>query len=195
MSHHETDGKFDRYWNGTEIIRGRQEPLSVFEGANLPYIFVAEPQAREKAILVRGFLYVSQPTIVIPGTGAQFMGLDYSDEIPGIHGFLLRTATPNCNVTNRRQYEQTLEYGCVSDVLKRCEQELEAEQDAKTALIKGYVNGLDVSLMRYFVELSNKSAPSSIAALLREAERKLGPIRPDERISAAQIHELFNPDT
>lgn len=63
---------------------------------------------------------------------------------------------------------------------------------AGCGLIKGVLDGADISLMRYSTGLAIKSASGNVNEFFDHLRRRRGePIRPDERISDEDIRRLF----
>jgi hypothetical protein len=80
----------------------------------------------------------------------------------------------------------------VQSVLDKLAQEMENQGDTETGLIKGVLNGADISLMRYSLGLAIKSAPGNVKEFFEHLRRRRGePIRPDERITDEDIRRLF----
>jgi len=87
-----------------------------------------------------------------------------------------------------------MEYGSLQSVLDRFNKEMENQEDIETGLIKGVLNGADISLMRYSLGLAIKSAPGNAKEFFEHIRRRRGePIRPDERTSARMILRLAIP--
>ena len=95
-------------------------------------------------------------------------------------------------ISNRPAAEESIEYGSLQDVIDRLKGHMESQEDTETGLIKGTVDGAEVSLMRYSFGLIVRSAPENIEEFFERAKRHRGePIRPDERITDEDIRRLF----
>ena len=99
---------------------------------------------------------------------------------------------PYFRITNKLIAEEEMEYGSLQSVLDRFNKEMENQEDIETGLIKGVLNGADISLMRYSLGLAIKSAPGNVKEFFEHLRRRRGePIRPDERITDEDIRRLF----
>jgi predicted lipid carrier protein YhbT len=77
-------------------------------------------------------------------------------------------------------------------VLDRFAREMESQGDTETGLIKGILDGADISLMRYSLGLAIKSAPGNVKEFFEHLRRRRGePMRPDERVTDEDIRRLF----
>jgi hypothetical protein len=83
-------------------------------------------------------------------------------------------------------------FGGLQNILDRFDQEMDSQEDSETGLIKGVLDGTDISLMRYSLGLVIKSAPGNVKEFFEHIRRQRGePIRPDERITDEDIRRLF----
>jgi hypothetical protein len=99
---------------------------------------------------------------------------------------------PYSQISNRPIAEEQIEYGSVQSVLDKFNKEMEDQEDIETGLIKGALDGSDISLMRYSLGLAIKSAPGNVKEYFEHLRRRRGePIRPDERITDKDIRKLF----
>ena len=99
---------------------------------------------------------------------------------------------PYSRVANKVTAEEKLEYGGLQSVLDKLNEQMDGQEDTETGLIKGVLEGADVSLMRYVVGLAVKSGPENVKEFLEHMRRRRGePIRPDERITDEDIRRLF----
>jgi len=99
---------------------------------------------------------------------------------------------PYSHITNKLVAEEQIEYGSLQDVLDRFDQEMDNQEDSETGLIKGVLEGADISLMRYSLGLVIKSAPGNVKEFFEHMRRQRGePIRPDEIITDEDIRRLF----
>jgi hypothetical protein len=99
---------------------------------------------------------------------------------------------PYSHITNRLVAKEEMEYGTLRDILDRFDREMDSQEDSETGLIKGVLDGADISLMRYSLGLVIKSAPDNVKEYFEHLRRQRGePIRPDERITDDDIRRLF----
>jgi hypothetical protein len=99
---------------------------------------------------------------------------------------------PYSRITNRLVAEEGMEYGKLQDVLDRFNKEMENQENAETGLIKGVLDGADISLMRYSLGLVIKSVPENVREFFEHLRKQRGePIRPDEKITDEDIRRLF----
>jgi len=76
--------------------------------------------------------------------------------------------------------------------LDRFNKEMDGQEDSETGLIKGVLEGADISLMRYSLGLVIKSAPGNVREFFEHLKRqRREPIRPDEKITDEDIKRLF----
>ena len=69
---------------------------------------------------------------------------------------------------------------------------MENQENTDTGLIKGVLDGADISLMRYSVGLMIKSAAENVKEFFEHLRRQRDePIRPDEKITDEDIRKLF----
>jgi hypothetical protein len=189
--------KFREFWKRTEVIREYQRMLYTFGDMDLPYVFVAEhSQFRDRSLIRRGIIFLQKPQILLPNYygGLEFReGFEHADAIPAEAAYIFRAMKlPFSQITNKLVAEELIEYGGVQDVLNRFDEKLNSQEDSETGLIKGVLEGADVSLMRYSLGLIIKSAPGNVKEFFEHIRRQRGePIRPDERITDEDIRRLF----
>ncbi|MHC4757623.1 MAG: hypothetical protein ACYTE8_03105 [Planctomycetota bacterium] len=188
--------KFREYWKHTEIIREYQRVLFTFGDMELPYVFVAESrQLSERTVVRKGTVFLQRPRIVLPGQsrGPEFEGFEHPDAIGREAAFLFRAAKlPISHITNKLFAQEKLEYGRAEDVIERISSEMDLRNDTDTGLVKGSVDGADVSLIRYSFGLAIKSAPDNIREFLEHTRKHKGkPIRADEKITDEELRKLF----
>jgi len=189
--------QFEECWKATEIIREYQRMLFTFGDMELPYVLIAEhSRFKDRTVIRKGVVQLQRPQIVLPPyyEGLDFEeGFEHADAIPPEAVFLLRAMRlPYSHMSNRPVAEEQVEYGSLQSVLDRLSNEMESRDDTETGLIKGVLNGADVSLMRYSMGLAIKSAPDNVKEFFEHQRRRRGePIRPDERITDEDIRRLF----
>ncbi len=189
--------KFKEYWRRTEIIRDYQRMLYTFGDMELPYIFAAEhSRFRDRTVVRKGIIIFQKPQILLPKyySGPEFKdGFEHADAIPPEAVYLFRAmGLPYSHITNRIVAQEQMEYGRLQDVLDRFNTELENEDNTETGLIKGIFDGVDISLMRYSLDLVIKSAPENVKEFFEHLRRQRGePMRPDEKITDEDIKRLF----
>jgi len=186
---------FNEFWRSTEVIREYQRMLFTFGAMELPYVLVAEHgQFKDRAVVMKGLVLLHRPQIVLPPRygGPEFAeGFEHS--IPPEAMYLLRAMqVPYSQISNRPMAREQIEYGSVQSILDKFTREMESQEDTETGLIKGVLEGADVSLMRYSIGLAIKSAPGNVQEFFEHLRRRRGePIRPDERITDEDIRRLF----
>ena len=189
--------KFKKFWRKTEVIREYSQILYTFGDTQLPYVFAAEHKRfKDRAVVLKGAVVVEKPHILLPRYygGPEFKeGFEHSKAIPPEVVYLFRAmGLPYSHVTNRPAAKEQIEYGNLQSVLDRLDRQLEDKQDTETGLIKGVVDGTDISLMRYAVGLMIKSGLENILEIFEHLRRQRGePIRPDEKITDEDIKKLF----
>ncbi len=189
--------KFNECWSSTEIIREYQRMLFTFGAMELPYVLVAEhDRFNDRAIVMKGLVLLQRPHILLPPHygGPEFReGFEHANAIPREALCLLRDMqVPYSQISNKPIAKEQIEYGSVQSVLDKFDQEMENQEDTETGLIKGVLDGADVSLMRYSLGLAIKSAPGNVNEFFEHLRRRRGePIRPDERITDEDIRRLF----
>ena len=189
--------KFNEYWRSTEVIREYRRMLFTFGAMELPYVLVTEhDRFKDRAIVMKGFVLLQRPHIVLPPHygGLEFKeGFEHANAIPPEALYLLRAMEmPYSQISNKPIADEQIEYGSLQTVLDRLNKEMENQEDIETGLIKGVLNGADISLMRYSLGLAIKSAPGNVKEFFEHLRRRRGePIRPDERITDEDIRRLF----
>ena len=189
--------KFNEYWRSTEVIREYRRMLFTFGAMELPYVLVVEhDRFKDRAIVMKGFVLLQRPHIVLPPHygGLEFKeGFEHANAIPPEALYLLRAMEmPYSQISNKLIADEQIEYGSLQSVLDRLNKEMENQEDIETGLIKGVLNGADISLMRYSLGLAIKSAPENVKEFFEHLRRRRGePIRPDERITDEDIRRLF----
>ncbi len=187
--------KFNECWRSTEVIREYQRMLFTFGAMELPYVLVAEHgQFKDRVVVMKGLVLVHRPQIVLPPyyAGPQFkQGFEHT--IPPEDLYLLRALqVPYSEIRNKPMAEEQIEYGSVQSVLDKFVRDMERQEDTETGLIKGVLQGADISLMRYSLGLAIKSAPGNVKEFFEHLKRRRGePIGPDERITDEDIRRLF----
>jgi len=189
--------EFMAHWSATEVIREYQRMLFTFGDMELPYVLVAEhSRLRDRTIVRKGIVLIQRPHILLPSYygGPEFKeGFEHANAIPPEAVYLLRAMQmPYSQITNKPVGEEEIEYGNLQSVLDKFDKEMENQEDTETGLIKGVLNGADISLMRYSLGLAIKSAPGNVKEFFEHLRRRRGePIRPDERITDEDIRRLF----
>ncbi|KPL23362.1 MAG: hypothetical protein AMJ75_06250 [Phycisphaerae bacterium SM1_79] len=163
----------------------------------LPYVLVAEhDRFKDRAIVMKGLVILQRPHIVLPPHygGPEFKeGFEHANAIPPEAVYLLRAMEmPYSQISNKPISREQIEYGSVQNVLDKFDQEMENQEDTETGLIKGALDGADISLMRYSMGLAIKSAPGNVKEFFEHMRRRRGePIRPDEKVTDEDIRRLF----
>lgn len=189
--------EFRKYWSATEVIREYQRMLFTFGDMELPYVLAAEhSRFRDRTVVRKGVVLVQRPQILLPSYygGPEFKeGFEHSNAVPPEAVCLLRAmGMPYSQITNKPVGEQAIELGGLQKVLDRLAREMEGQGDTETGLIKGVLDGADISLMRYSLGLAIKSAQGNVKEFFEHLRRRRGePIRPDERITDEDIKRLF----
>ena len=171
--------------------------LFTFGAMELPYVLVTEhDRFKDRAIVMKGFVLLQRPHILLPPHygGLEFKeGFEHANAIPPEALYLLRAMEmPYSQISNKPIADEQIEYGSLQTVLDRFDKEMENQEDIETGLIKGVLNGADISLMRYSLGLAIKSAPGNVKEFFEHLRRRRGePIRPDERITDEDIRKLF----
>ena len=189
--------KFKEYWRGTEVIREYQRVLYTFGDMELPYVFAAEHSFfNDRTIVTKGVVLVQKPHILLPRyySGPEFKeGFEHANAIPPEAAYIFRAmGLPYSHITNKPVASEQIEYGGLQDVLDRLNREMEDQENTETGLIKGLLDGADISLMRYSVGLVIKSAPENVKEFFEHIRmQREEPIRPDEKITDDDIRRLF----
>ena len=189
--------KFNECWRSTEVIREYRRMLFTFGAMELPYVLVAEhDRFTDRAIVMTGLVLLQRPHILLPPHygGPEFKeGFEHANAMHPEALFLLRAMQVPCSqISNKPIAEEQIEYGSVQSVLDKFDREMENREDTETGLIKGVLDGADISLMRYSLGLAIKSAPGNVKEFFEHLRRRRGePIRPDERITDEDIRRLF----
>jgi len=171
--------------------------LFTFGAMELPYVLVAEhSRFNDRAIVMKGLVLLQRPQILLPPHygGPEFKeGFEHANAMPPEALYLLRAMqVPYSEISNKLIAEEQIEYGSLQSVLDKFDKEMENREDTETGLIKGVLDGADISLMRYSLGLAIKSAPGNVEEFFEHLRRRRGePIRPDERITDEDIRRLF----
>jgi len=188
---------FKKYWRETEVIREYQSILFTFGDIELPYVFAAEHNYIEDRVVVKkGVVVIKKPHILLPGhfEGPEFKeGFDHANAIPLEAVYLFRSMhLPYSQIANKLTAKEEVEYGSLQDVLERFNEEMEQRENTDTGLVKGPLNGTDVSLTRYSIGLVIKSTPKNMEQFFEHMKKQRGwPIKPNERITDDDIKRLF----
>ncbi len=189
--------QFNQCWRSTEVIREYGRMLFTFGAMELPYVLVAEHgQFKDRAVVMKGLVALQRPQIMLHPhyCGPEFKeGFDHANALPPEAVYLLRAMqVPYSQISNKPVAEEQIEYGSLQSVLDKFDQEMENQGDTETGLIKGVLDGADISLMRYSLGLAIKSAPGNVNEFFEHLRRRRGePISPDERITDEDIRRLF----
>jgi hypothetical protein len=188
--------QFRQYWKQTEIIREYERILFTFGDMELPYIFVAESRKTlDRTVVRKGMVFLQRPRIILPehSRGPEFEGFEHPDAFGREIAYLFRAAKlPFSHITNRPIAQEKLEYGRAEDIIERIDKEMDLHNDTDTGLIKGSLDGVDVSLIRYSFGLAIKSAPENISEFLEHIRKQKGrPISPNEKITDEDLRRLF----
>ena len=189
--------QFRYWWRKTEVIREYQQILYTFGDMQLPYVFAAEHHSyTDRTVVRKGVVYIQKPNILLPGQyrGPEFKdGFEHFNALPEDAVIIMRSmGLPYSEIKNRQTAKEEIEYGRLQAVIDRLNDELKQHEDTDTGLIKGVVNGADISLMRYSVGLMVKSAPENVKQFFEHLRRqRREPIRPEEKITDEDIQRLF----
>jgi hypothetical protein len=189
--------KFNECWRSTEVIREYQRMLFTFGAMELPYVLVAEhDRFNDRTVIMKGLVLLHRPQIVLPPYygGPEFKeGFEHANIIPPEAFYLLRAMqVPYSQISNRPIAQEKIEYDNVQSVLDKIDKKMEDQEDTETGLIKGVLDGADISLMRYTLGLAIKSASGNVDEFFEHLRKQRGePIRPDERITDEDIRRLF----
>ncbi len=189
--------KFKEYWRRTEVIRTYQRMLYTFGDMELPYVFAAEHgQFRDRTVVRKGIILFQKPQILLPRyySGPEFKeGFEHADAIPPEAVYLFRSmGLPYSHITNKTVATEQIEYGSLQDVLDKFSARMESEENSETGLIKGILDGADISLMRYSLGLVINSASENVKEFFEHLRKQRGePIKPDEKITDEDIRKLF----
>jgi len=105
---------------------------------------------------------------------------------------VMKGLVPYSQISNKPIAEEQIEYGSVQSVLDKFIKEMESREDTETGLIKGALDGADISLMRYSMGLAIKSAPGNVNEFFEHMRMRRGePIRHDEKVTDEDIRRLF----
>ena len=189
--------KFKECWRKTEVFREYARNLYTFGDMELPYIFAAEHERfKDRTMVWRGVILLQKPHILLPGyyRGPEFgKGFEHGNDVPSEAIHLFRAmGLPYSQITNKPAAEQEIEYGRLKEILDRFNRQMEEQENTETGLIKGLLDGADISLMRYSLGLVIKSAPDNIKEFFEHLRRQRGePIRSDEKITDEDLRRLF----
>ncbi len=189
--------KFNEYWRSTEVIRDYQRMLFTFGDMELPYVFIAEhSRFQDRSVVKKGVVLLQRPHILLPPYyyGPEFKeGFEHAKAVPSEAVYLFRAMQmPYSQISNKPIAEEQIEYGSVQSVLDKFDKEMKDLEDIETGLIKGVLEGADISLMRYSLGLAIKSAPGNVKEFFEHLRMRRGePIRPNERITDEDIRRLF----
>ena len=190
------EDKFRQYWQQTIIIREYQRLLFTFGDMELPYVFVAENTTLpDRTVIQKGTMVLEKPHIFLPThqDTPKFEGFEHSNAFAREVAYLFRAAKlPYSHISNKPLAQEKLEYGCSDDVIERICKQMDVLDDTETGLIKGPLEGIDISLIRYSFGLAVKSAPENINEFLEHLRSQSGkPIKPNEKITEEELRKLF----
>lgn len=189
--------KFRECWSQTEVIREYHQMLFTFGDMELPYVFAAEQgRFKDRTVVRRGVVQIQKPHIILPGYygGPEFKnGFEHTGALPPEAVYLFRMmGLPYSHINNRPLAQEQIEYRGLQAVLDELNQRMESQEDSETGLIKGVIDGPDISLMRYSLGLMIRSAPGNVKEFFDRMRRQRGePIGPDEKISDEEIRRLL----
>lgn len=189
--------KFRECWSQTEVIREYHQMLFTFGNMELPYVFAAEQgRFKDRTVVRRGVVQIQKPHIILPGYygGPEFKnGFEHTGALPPEAVYLFRMmGLPYSHINNRPLAQEQIEYRGLQAVLDELNQRMESQEDSETGLIKGVIDGPDISLMRYSLGLMIRSAPGNVKEFFDRMRRQRGePIGPDEKISDEEIRRLL----
>jgi hypothetical protein len=189
--------KFRECWSKTEVIREYHQMLFTFGDMELPYVFAAEHgRFKDRTVVRRGVVQIQKPHIILPDCygGPEFKnGFEHTGALPpeAVHLFRMM-GLPYSHITNRPLAQEQIEYCGLQAALDELNQRMESQEDSETGLIKGVIDGPDISLMRYSLGLMIRSAPGNVKEFFEHMRRQRGePIGPDEKITDEDIRSLF----
>jgi hypothetical protein len=189
--------KFRECWSKTEVIREYHQMLFTFGDMELPYVFAAEHgRFKDRTVVRRGVVQIQKPHIILPHYygGPEFTnGFEHASAVPPEAAYLFRMmGLPYSHITNRPLAQEQIEYCGLQAALDELNQRMESQEDSETGLIKGVIDGPDISLMRYSLGLMIRSAPGNVKEFFEHMRRQRGePIGPDDKITDEDVRRLF----
>ena len=190
--------KFRECWSKTEVIREYHQMLFTFGDMELPYVFAAEHgRFKDRTVVSRGVVQIQKPHIILPDYygGPEFKnGFEHAGALPpeAVHLFRMM-GLPYSHITNRPLAQEQIEYCGLQAALDGLNQQMESQEDSETGLIKGVIDGPDISLMRYSLGLMIRSAPGNVKEFFEHMRRQRGePIGPDDKITDEDIRRLLD---
>ena len=142
---------------------------------------------------MEGTISVERLKIIIPGQyeGPKFQE-GFNNPVPynAVHIFR-KMGLPHSIITNKLETEQGIVYANLEKALIKLEAKLKSKKDTETGLIKGVLKGVEVSLMRYAIELGIKSAQGNVNQFFEHMRiQRMGPIT-DNQITDEEVRMLF----
>jgi len=161
------DQLFLRATEQTRLLRTRKNDLYTFGSTRLPYVFPAPSAINAGDTIVRrGEIQTERPAIVLGGNEqSRFKGFE-EDGHEGLQVLFMRAfRMPNLSVQN-----QAMRLEVISRELEAIGEDfmndLDRENDSRTAVIQGPEDLWGLSLLIYAGEMTRRSAPGNLKDLM-----------------------------
>jgi hypothetical protein len=166
------DQLFLRATDETQLLRTRKNDLYTFGATSLPYIFLAHSAINEGDTIVRrGEIQTEKPAILFGGDQqSHFEGFEEEGHEELRVLFMRAFKMPNLNVQN-----QDMHLDVVSKELEELGDQfmndLDRENDSRTAVIRGPEDLWGISLLIYAGEMTRRSAPGNMKEIMKREQR------------------------
>lgn len=168
MRSFDAEERFRTAWQAVRVERPVRYTLFTFGASELLYYLVEDSdQPKEPVTITRGEVRVTRPRIITPDSDRpEFSGFFDNPEFAGMASFLMaRTAA----FSNLRLENQPGTVRIVSDsveeVVQRLNQQLDAEDEDRVAILTAPHGLAGLAVLRYATERIMQSAPDNIQEL------------------------------
>ncbi len=168
FSNHDPESRFHDAWRSISIARPVSYSLFTFGESELPYYLIVDAeQPREPVSLTNGEVKITRPMIVTPGNARpELQGFFEDHEFDDVVEFMLqRTAAFSHLKFDNHHGPAQIVSDSVDEVVARLNDQLDAEEEDRVAILTAPHGLGGLALLRYATERVWQSAPDNIQEL------------------------------
>ena len=168
MFHEFDEQQFRRAWDSVRIERRVHYSLFTFGESVLPYHLVCgAPEPRTPVSITKGEVHIKRPLIITPDNATpKFRNFFQNPEEEGVAKFLLARTVHFSNLQFENQAgKKELVSDSVEEAIDKLNQQLDAEEEDRVAILSASPELAGVAVLRYAAERVWGSGPDNIQEL------------------------------
>lgn len=160
--------RFRQAWEAVRIARGVEYSLFTFGESELPYFLVCDRRQTDHTVAItRGEVRVTRPMIITPdNVRPEFRNFFESDDEGFVADLLMQRTIALSHLKFENQHGPAkIVTDNVEEAVARLNQQLDAEEEDRTAILCAPTDLAGFAAFRYAVERVMRSAPDNIQEL------------------------------